>query len=142
MSNQYFLKDKKATFYKKVLSDKTDGNFVREYEKYYPCTNAPVWVFTKQLSQSDIFGAAAYGIAESRMFVTSFKPYLELYDLILYRGEWFRITRIDPPEDYQTDMFIYVENAKGGWVPQKEDVMPYDADKIKLNNYYKDNTID
>lgn len=128
-NNQYFLKDKKATFYKKVISDKPDGNFVREYEKYYPCTQAPVWVYSKQLNQSDIVMAASYGIDESRMFVTSFKPYLEIYDLILYRGEWFRITRIDPPEDYKSDMFIYVENAKAGWIPRKEDVMPFDADQ-------------
>ena len=46
--------------------------------------------------------------------------------MIKYRGTWYRVTRIDTKDDYNGETFVYVENAKGGWIPKDADIMPYD----------------
>lgn len=111
--NHYFLKDKKAQIYLKIT------------EKYYPIASVPVWCYSKQLSQQYASYSYLRGEAETRMFVFNYYKNVEVYDLIQYRGEWYRITRVDTQDDYDGDLFVYVENAVGGYLPKDNEIQPY-----------------
>ena len=45
--------------------------------------------------------------------------------MIKYKNIWYRVTRVDTQDDYNGDVFIYVENAKGGWIPRDSEIEPY-----------------
>lgn len=121
----YFKKDKKAQIYKKVSKGQAPyGYSAGDY--FYPIAPAQVWCYSSQLSQTDIFTAAAYSQSETRYFVFNHYKGVEVYDMIQYRGEWYRVTRVDTQDDYNGELFVYVENAKGGWTPgENDDIMPY-----------------
>ena len=127
MKNQYFLKDKKAMIYKSVAG-KIDQYGRPERDKLYPIAHAPIWCYSSQLSQQDTYSAAAYGEKETRYFVFNYYKNIAVYDMILYRGEWYRITRVDHKDDYNGETFIYVQNAVGGWRPSEDQIQPYNAD--------------
>lgn len=120
----YFKKDKKAQIYKKVYNG-TDSSGFALPESFYPIAPAPVWCYSSQLSQTDVFLAAAYNQTETRYFVFNFYKGIEVYDMIKYRGTWYRVTRVDTKDDYNGEVFVYVENAKGGWIPNDGEIMPY-----------------
>ncbi len=124
MKKQYFLKDKKAQIYKEVSQGKDEDGFSLP-DKYYPIAPAPIWCYTSQLSQKDIVIAKAYDQTETRYFVFNNHKGIEIYDMISYRNVWYRITRVDTQDDYNGDIFVYVENAKGGWIPKDSDIAPY-----------------
>ena len=96
MQNQYYLKDKKAQIYKKISTQDDIGQSIK---KYYPIAPAQIWCYTRQLSQADVFQAASYGDSETRFFVFNYYPEVEVYDMILYKNQWYRITRVDTADD-------------------------------------------
>lgn len=124
MKNQYYKKDKKAQIYKKQkghtneYSDYVSGGFK-------PIAPSPLWCYTSQLSQSDIFYAKTYGEQETRFFVFNNKHDINVYDMVLYKNTWYRITRVDTKDDYNGDLFVYVQLAIGGWIPGKDEILPY-----------------
>lgn len=121
----YFKKDKKAQIYKKVSKGTNSSGYSNGYY-YYPIAPAEIWCYSSQMSQTDIFIAQAYSQTETRYFVFNNYKGVKVYDLIEYRGEWYRVTRVDTKDDYNGELFVYVENAKGGWAPGKNDeIMPY-----------------
>ncbi len=122
--NQYFLKDKKAQIYKKVSQGQDSSGFSLP-EKFYPIAASPIWCYSSQLSQNDIFIAAAYSQTETRYFVFNNYKGIEVYDMIKYKNTWYRVTRVDTQDDYNGDVFVYVENAKGGWIPKDSEIEPY-----------------
>lgn len=122
--NQYFLKDKKAQIYLKMHRGTDDDGFPRG-EKYYPISSAPVWCYTRQLSQQNVTYSYLRGVSETRMFVFNHYGNVEVYDLIRYNGNWYRITRTDTQDDYNSDLFVYVENAVGGYLPKDSEIQPY-----------------
>lgn len=124
MKNQYFLKDKKAQLYKKV-SGGTNPIGCSLPASYYPAAPAPIWCYTRQLSQADSFQAKQFGEEETRLFVFNYHPHVDVYDLVQYRGKWYRITRADTADDYKGELFVYVQNAKGGYIPSDDEIMPY-----------------
>lgn len=126
MKNQYNLKDKKAQLYKKEYGGQDSSGFSLP-DNYYPAAPAPVWCYTRQLTQDQIFAAAAYSQEETRLFVFNYYPHVEVYDVISYKGEWYEITRVDTTDDYKTDLFIYVKLLKLGVKP--EQIKPYDPSK-------------
>lgn len=130
VKNQYFLKDKKIQVYKKVSNGIGPEGYPLP-SAYYPIAPKPIWAHARQLSQTDIFIAQAYNQTETRVFVINFYRGIEVYDMVLYRGEWYRITRVDTQEDYNGEVFLYVENAKGGWIPDPEEIQPYNPDAWK-----------
>lgn len=119
----YFKKDKKAQIYKSISERDPDG--YSSIEKYYPIATMPLWCYSSQLSQTDVFIAQAYNQTETRFFVFNYYKGVEVYDMIQYRGAWYRVTRVDTQDDYNGELFVYVENAKGGWIPNEEDIQPY-----------------
>lgn len=122
--NHYFLKDKKAQIYKKIYQGQDESGFSLP-EKYYPIAPSPIWCYSSQLSQSDIFIAHAYSQTETRYFVFNNYKGIDLYDMINYRNEWYRVTRVDTQDDYNGDVFVYVENANSGWIPKDSEIEPY-----------------
>lgn len=126
-NNQYFLKDKKAQIYRSF--DEQDDAGFRSKSYYYPYAAAPLWCYSKQLSQELTFVARAYDTDETRLFVFNYKPKVKQYDLILYRGTWYEITRVDTTDDYKGEMFIYVKDAGRGLRPKDDELQPYDPTK-------------
>lgn len=124
LKNQYFLKDKKAQIYLKI-SGETDKDGFHKDEKYYPVRPVPVWCYSKQLSQQDISYSYLRGIQETRMFVFNHYRNVKVYDLVRYNGNWYRVTRVDTRDDYNSDLFVYVENAIGGYLPKDSEIQPY-----------------
>lgn len=124
MKNQYFLKDKKAQLYKSIMNGTTPGGYSNA-PSYYPVAPAPVWCYARQLSQTDIFQAQSFGEDETRLFVFNYYPNVEVYDMVQYRGDWYRITRVDTTDDYKGDLFVYVQNAKAAQIPRDDEIKPY-----------------
>jgi SPP1 family predicted phage head-tail adaptor len=131
MNNQYFLKDKKCQVYRKFAGGQ-DAEGFETADAYYPIADAPIWCYSRQLSEEDIFAAQTYGTNETRYFVLNYTANIKIYDFILYRGTWYRVTRTDTTDDYTGDLFVYVENAKGGWLPKDSELSAYDASKYTL----------
>ncbi len=124
VKNQYFLKDKKAQIYLKINGE-TDKDGFYKGEKYYPMRPVPVWCYSKQLSQQDISYSYLRGVQETRMFVFNHYRNVKVYDLVQYNGNWYRVTRVDTQDDYNSDLFVYVENAIGGYIPKDSEIQPY-----------------
>jgi len=124
MKNQYYPKDKKAQLYKKVSADTNPDGYDLP-SSYYPAAPAPIWCYTRQLSQTDIFQAQSFGQEETRLFVFNYYTNVEVYDMVQYRGKWYRITRTDTADDYKGELFVYVQNARGGYIPKDDEIMPY-----------------
>ena len=121
MKGQYFLKDKKAQHYK-VYST---GGGVGDPTYYIAMSPAPYWCYCKQLTQEQLFAAQAYWNDETRFFVFNNKPDIKQYDLLLYKGNWFQVTRVDTTDDYNGETFVYAKDAKGGNKPRPQYIKPY-----------------
>ena len=126
MKNQYNLKDKKAQIYKKVYNGQDNNGYFKP-ESYYPAAPAFIWCYTRQLTQDQIFAAAAYSQQETRLFVFNYYKGVDIYDVINYRGEWYEVTRVDTTDDYKGDLYIYVKLLGGA--PKPEQIKPYDPSK-------------
>ena len=121
MKNQYYMKDKKVKLIKKYSRRDSIGQTIRGY-KYI--TNKSVWAYARQLSQDQVFQAAAYSVAENRFFVLNYRNDLAVYDFIEYKGKFYTITRIDTKDDYNGELFVYVNDAPRGDTPS--DIEPAD----------------
>lgn len=110
----YYKKDKKV----KLItghSERDSSDFYRTTYQYI--TNQALWAYTSQLSQDQIFAAAAYGVSETRLFVLNYRNDLEVYDFIEYKEKYYQITRLDTTDDYKGELFIYVKDAPRGDTP-------------------------
>lgn len=117
------LKDKKAEIYKGESYSEPGG---MPRKKYRPISKAPLWCYTKQLSQNTVFEAAAYGQEETRLFVFNYSAIPAVYNLIKYRGAWYEITRVDTTDDYKGDLYIYAKDCPRGGIPGDDDILPYE----------------
>lgn len=124
MQNQYYLKDKKAQIYK-VTHSQEPGGFPA-VNGYYPRCPSPMWCYTRQLSQEQVFAAAAWGESETRLFVFNYYTGIDLYNVISYKGKWYEITRVDTTDDYNGDLFIYVKKTSAA---KEELIKEYDPTK-------------
>jgi len=113
--DQYFLKDKKIKLITKTSERDSIGQTITAY-KYI--SNKKLWAYARQLSQDQIFQAAAYSVDETRFFVINNRKDLAVYDFIEYKGKYYSITRIDTRDDYNGDMFLYVKDAPRGDTPK------------------------
>lgn len=106
---KYQLKDKKAALYRPLYETDDYGRSALAYLQALAPT--AVWCYAKQLTQEQIFEAAHWGEKETRLFVFNYRKGLQMYDLILYRNEWYEITRVDTKDDYNGDLFVYVRKS-------------------------------
>lgn len=126
MKNQYNLKDKKAQLYK-VEHNGQDSSGYSLPDSYYPAATAPIWCYSRQLTQDQLFAAMAVSQQETRLFIFNYYKGVDVYDVISYRGEWYEVTRVDTTDDYKGDLFIYVKLLK--WGPKPDQIKPYDPSK-------------
>lgn len=115
MKGQYYLKDKKVML---VTKSTEYDELHQEIETYKYLTKSPIWAYTRQLSEQQVLSAAQYGKDETRLFVINNRKDLKLGDFIEYGGEYYTITRLDTTDDYNTDLYIYVQDAAQGDTPR------------------------
>ena len=115
MSSKYVLKDKKIKVYRYSNSQNAMGVWVKAY-KYI--VNGSLWAYARQLSQEQTLAAAQYGDSEKRLFVVNYRNDLQLGDFIEYNGRHYSITRLDTTDDYNGDLYIYVNDVALGDVPK------------------------
>lgn len=118
------LKDKKIMIYDLVMGENSLGNLTTK--GYRPIHPGKLWAYARQLSQTERFVAAQISTTEEMLFVINWRSDIENYMKILYKGEWYDITRIDTFEDYKQDLKIYAKTAKGGSRPHDENILPYE----------------
>ncbi len=124
VKNQYFLKDKKAQIYKSVYV-KDDRLYDSPTEYYVAATPSPSWCYSKQLTQALIsLLDVAYQPNETRYFVFNYTKLVNTHAHILYRGEMYKVTRVDTQDDYNREIFAYVENMNLSHIVQ-EYLRPY-----------------
>lgn len=128
--NQYFLKDKKAQIYRKTESGYDKDGFPVS-EKYYPIAPAQIWCYSRQLSQEAVYYSQMAGTNETRMFVFNHYKCISVYDLILYRGKWYTVSRVDTKDDQNGDVFVYAEDTKVRSIPKDSEIQPYMPDVWK-----------
>jgi len=121
-SGLYYKKDKKAQIYKKV--DVSQPGYKPKYV-YAPRSPSLLWCYSAQLSQEGVYMAHAYGDDETRLFVFNYDAKVEFDQLVLYRGVWYLITRVDTKDDYNGELFVYVKNAVGGKIPSEGEICEY-----------------
>lgn len=127
MKNQYNLKDKKAQLYKVEHGD-CNSNGYPSPDSFYPAAPAPIWCYTRQLTQDQLFAAMAVSQQETRLFVFNYYKGVDVYDVIEYKGEWYEVTRADTTDDYKGDLFVYVKLYRGATI-KPEQIKPYDPSK-------------
>lgn len=123
MKGQYFKKDKQVKLIKRTATNNA-GGYARVTYQYM--TEGSIWAYTRQLSQDQMYAARAYMTQEERFFVVNYRNDLKLYDMVEYKGVFYSITRLDTQDDYNTELFIYVEKAKPGDYPKADQILPYE----------------
>ena len=106
IKNQYYLKDKKINIFKSSTAY-VPGKGTMTVYRYL--NESPIWAFSCQLTQDQIFAAKTYGESETRLFVLNYRDDLKLYNYIEYKGEYYSITRLDTKDDYNGELFVYVK---------------------------------
>lgn len=125
MKNQYFLKDKKAEVYEKTASYK-DEYGVTHSGGVRPISASALWCYARQTSQNVRFHEGNfYASDETRLFVFNNNQKIKPEGLIKYKNAWFTITRVDTQDDYNGDMFVYVEDTPTGDIPKPSNILPY-----------------
>lgn len=118
------IKDKKIIIYKSVLTEDEIGNQV---EKWRPIHPGSLWAYYRQLSATEFFASATTNYQETALFAVNWRNDISADMQILYKGKWYIITRIDDYEGYKDSLKVYVKSAIGGYIPNDEDVLPYEG---------------
>ncbi len=125
MKDQYFLKDKKAQIYRDLAGEMDPDGF-RGDSCYVPLGKSPLWCYTRQTSMEFRQYALSVGKDERRFFVFNHLDGVGEGDYILYRDQWYEITRVDTADDYRGDMFIYAAlGLHDGTPPDASRFLPY-----------------
>ena len=104
----YFKKDKKCMIY-----TFTEGWGVGDDPELTPVSETPLWCYTKQLTQGLVAaGSVVYNNNETRLFVLNYNAAIVQDAYVHYRNEWYKVTRVDTQDDYNGEMFVYVEDSK------------------------------
>lgn len=122
--NIYYKKDKKAQIYKRVKGQVDEYGDVQD--GYRPVAPSPLWCYTKQLTQQQKYIAQSMSVDETRLFVFNYRQGVELYDKVLYKGVWYEVTRVDTTDDYNGELFVYVNDCPRGSKPSDDELLPYE----------------
>lgn len=116
------LKDKKITIYQRLH---TVGSSGFGSNKYKPIHSGQLWAYVRQLSAKEFYAAATTNYQEERLFVINWRNDVNPDMTIQYKGEWFKIVRVDPYEDYKSELKLSVKEVLSG-TPKPEDFLPYE----------------
>lgn len=124
-----YLKDKKIVIYKKVTY-KSSGGF--QQTGYMPIHEKPsLWAYFKQLSATLTYMNNSTQSKEECLFRINWLDYVRNVnpsDLAIgYRGMVYRVTRVDPYEDYKRDLVLYAKNNH----EKLGNVLPYNPEMLK-----------
>lgn len=107
MKGQYFLKDKKCMIY-----TIQEAYGVGEDPELEPVSETPLWCYTKQLTQGLVAaGNVLYNNNETRLFVLNYNAGIVQDAYVHYKNAWYKVTRVDTQDDYNGEMFVYVEDS-------------------------------
>ena len=119
MANRRYLKDKKIVIYKKGTFEDEDGF---QTEGYMPIHS--------QLSAELTYLNNSTQSKEECLFRINWLDYVRnAYpsDLAIgYNGLLYKVTRVDPYEDYKRDLVLYAKNNHD----KLSNVIPYDPSKL------------
>lgn len=103
------LKDKKIVIYTYV-----GGN-----TNYRLNAEGPFWAYFRQMSTQEIYEARAMTQKEEAIFTINHHESVKVYDLVLFRGTYYKVNRIDEYEGNRDDMKLYAAtyNSKPVIVP-------------------------
>ena len=124
-----YLKDKKIVIYKKGTFKDDDGF---QTTGYMPIHAQPsLWAYFKQLSAQLTYLNNSTQNKEECLFRINWMDYVRnAYpsDLAIgYRGMVYRVTRVDPYDDYKRDLVLYAKNNHD----KLGNVLPYNPDMLK-----------
>ena len=116
-----YLKDKKAEVFEIVYDDNDD-------EYWRPITPAPMWCYTRLVSESKKFEARIVDESIERYFVFNYNAKIEVDSIIRYKGVWYQAERVDTQDDYRGDMHVTVRECPKGDLPDERRILPYGVD--------------
>lgn len=116
-----YLKDKKAEVFEIVYDDYDD-------EYWRPITPAPMWCYTRLVSESKKFEARIVDESIERYFVFNYNAKIEVDSIIRYKGVWYQAERVDTQDDYRGDMHVTVRECPKGDLPDERRILPYGVD--------------
>ena len=108
MKSKTFLKDKQCRIAHLV---QTVDDYGAPFERWEYLTDTPLWCFTRQLSQDQVWQGMQFGTKETRLFVLNYRDDLSVGDVVEYRDQRYEVTRCDTECDYRGDLFVYVRDA-------------------------------
>lgn len=126
INNVYYRKDKKCQIYKSYEEDGQDEWGFDSGDAYIkPIAPKPIWCYTKQISQEQIYNAHAFMSDETRFFVINYREDVAQGDLVHYiaKNKWYEVTQATSPADYKTELYIYVKDIDHA--PDPSDIRPY-----------------
>lgn len=115
------IKDKKIVIYKSKSVRNDKGQPIT---KWFPIHPGSLWAYTRQLSAKEYFAAAAVNYQETIFFTINWRGDITTTMQILYKGNWYAITRIDTFEGYKSDLKVYVKTTTA---PNAADILPYEG---------------
>lgn len=121
------LKDKKIIIYKETKGGTSPAGYPLP-SKWQPIHPGRLWAYARHLSAKEWWAAGVHAELqqEERFFVINWRDDVTADMMILYKGTWYDITRVDPFEDYKGDIKLYVKEAIGGHIPDVGDILPYE----------------
>lgn len=131
MKGQYFKKDKKAQIYIRVEGEK-DIYGVTQKGAYYPVGESLLWCYARQNYQRIGFTSGIAHInEEGRLFVFNNNVNIVQGAFVFYKEAWYTIIRVDTTDDYNGDMFVYVDDTPEGDIPRQSSIRAYDPTKLR-----------
>lgn len=109
MKSKTFLKDKQCRIAHLV---QTVDDYGAPFERWEYLTEDPLWCYTRQLSQDQVWRGAQFGAKETRLFVLNYRDDMSVGDVVVYKDKRYEVTRLDTTDDYNTDLFVYVRDAE------------------------------
>lgn len=116
------LKDKKIIIYQRIYNTDPYGYGKNVYKPIHP---AKLWAYVRQLSAKEFYESMTTNYQEERLFVINWRGDVKPDMMILYKAEWFKIVRVDPYEDYKSEIKLSVKEVLSG-TPKPEDILPYE----------------
>ena len=115
------LKDKKITIYEVVSASNENSMPVTKYRPIHP---SGVWAYVRDMSTEERISAQLVGSKEEAVFAVNWRPDVKLPLCVAFRGQWYKVERIDAFEGYKSDLRLFVSSA---WKPEEKDILPFEA---------------